>query len=125
MRRRKRKLHRQNVYTDMIEQEKRLCCKCKYLLGIRNQLEKAKTDWRCCHPENIKEQTTDLVTGQPVRFYKLQDLYILRAKDSPICGAEGRLFEEYIPPQYVAPDMTESNSPPKPRGLKNIKLEDL
>lgn len=126
-------------------EEGKFCADCKYLLGVRYRAELVK-EWRCMYPENLKEnkEVMDLVTGilhyHRVFFYEniydLRNLTGITLNDKPICGPEGRWYEEYKPPEYNKqadmPDFTEGNQRVKnapfkpvtthPSKLKNLKL---
>lgn len=89
------------------EVEEKYCKDCKSLLGVRYNTDQSDR-WRCVHPNNLKENRTeiDLVTGltKYIRVFFYENIYDLRnlsgvtLNDLPICGPEGIWYEKYMPP---------------------------
>lgn len=53
--------------------------------------------WKCGHPNNIKEEGINLVSGQAYRIYKVE--FCKDARTSlPSCNHTGAWFEEYKEP---------------------------
>ncbi len=83
-------------------EEKRYCCDCKFLVGVRYKPELAKERWKCGHEKNHHRKVFDVVTGLEEQLYILNFIHDLRAESAPVhlCGIEGRWWEKYIEPDY-------------------------
>jgi hypothetical protein len=97
------------IYPDaaVLPAEPKTCITCKYLLGKR--LPELVGNWKCAHPENILDNTINLVTGDTIITYKVSIFdaryksYILRegeriGNDTFLCGYLGMYWEEYVLP---------------------------
>lgn len=79
------------------------CNKCKHVIGNREHTEKWE-QWECGHPNNIKSEGTNLISGIPYKVYYIPYCKDQREKTSQmgntgihsnICGIEGTWFEKY------------------------------
>jgi hypothetical protein len=107
------------------------CCDCKYLVGVRRNLENAK-DWRCNHPKNILHKGYDPVSGIPVYIRKFESCNLLRERqdiyekkeDATACCIVGYWYEEYVDPLSLYEESQATKKQQK-QSLKNITADDL
>lgn len=97
-----------------MSEELKFCSNCARLIGVR-AMTYDTSNWKCGHPANIQDEGIDLVTGLPVKTFRVKSIHDLRKAPivvgSQWCGPEGKWYEEYVPPVRTAPDMTEAPKP--------------
>lgn len=93
-----------------IKENPRTCVTCKHLLGKRERKDLID-DWRCHHPNNIKQEGIDPVTGDNYTKYKVDSIRAVRQfhiyfpkPDHPgIPTCDSKWWEEYVYVPYVPP----------------------
>lgn len=80
-----------------------ICAECAHLLGRRINLESAP-QWRCAAPQNLKDLSRDLVTGNAVYKFHHESCYDAR-QESTACGQAGAWFKLYEYPKQNTSDL--------------------
>lgn len=108
---------------DQTSSQPSLCVACVFMLGKREVLSAAR-EWTCVAPQNILEQSVDLVTGSPLRMYRHATCYAARESLSA-CGPAGVWFQLYVRPVYTPPPVTSRGKPTPSAEALLSELENL
>lgn len=91
----------------VLEPKPKFCKDCTHLLGNRSYAENWQ-NWKC---GKTKEQIgVNPVNGEPI----IKAYFCTAMREiSADCGPEGKWYEEYIPPQFLEPDLPIRRKPIK------------
>lgn len=105
-----------------VESAAPLCKNCKYLVGIRSDLNSVN-NWRCAHPKNVFVSKPSLATGLSKKSYLVDLVEAIREREE-ICGPAGKWFEQYEYPAdlYQKVGVESKSSTPTLDRLKRIKI---
>ena len=85
------------------QEQQKFCYECAHLIGDRDYME-SSGNWKCGAPPNCLGEKINLLTGEPIKLYRVvycTEHRMMDQKSFPTCGSEGKWYEEYKRPQLL------------------------